>query len=393
VILVHPGGEAAAVEALRNGADTAIAEGDVLALRALAGDPDAVSSRIGNLLEAYETRLGRQSSNGSSRAAGSVISTVSGLPGNGALRARLSTAVVDADQEIRLVSIGVPGLARPHALRLGGDAAALLHRRIAIGLRNLVSGRGELFDLGEGAFVLVAPRLGVDDAERLGRAIIDLVEAYTPDAHSPLTAAIGHAGSECSTDLPTLRELSGRAELTAVSDERSAVLGAGELVGPLATATELEVTLRLAAIADELGSGPSHTAVAQVANDLAVRLGFEGTERLLVRFCAHVAGIGRVLGTERGADAPDPLVVAARHVGATAGPAVAAALLHLREHWDGSGTPDGLAGADIPAPARIIAVAEALVAGGGDLSALQEGAGTLYDPTVVAAAAELARSS
>src|SRR5438045_8771070 len=35
---------------------------------------------------------------------------------------------------------------------------------------------------------------------------------------------------------------------------------------------------------------------------------------------------------------------------------------HANEHWDGSGYPDGLAGEQIPLPARILAVAIALAA-------------------------------
>ncbi|MFV3077093.1 DUF3369 domain-containing protein [Niveispirillum fermenti] len=67
------------------------------------------------------------------------------------------------------------------------------------------------------------------------------------------------------------------------------------------------------------------------------------------------------------------------------------------ERWDGSGYPRGLAGTAIPAAARIVAVADvydamthrrswrAAVPHAEALRAIQEGAGTLYDPTVVEA--------
>jgi len=67
------------------------------------------------------------------------------------------------------------------------------------------------------------------------------------------------------------------------------------------------------------------------------------------------------------------------------------------ERWDGSGYPHGLLGADIPPAARIIAVADVYdalthrrswrdaVPLADALKAIEEGAGTLFDPTVVTA--------
>jgi HD-GYP domain-containing protein (c-di-GMP phosphodiesterase class II) len=70
---------------------------------------------------------------------------------------------------------------------------------------------------------------------------------------------------------------------------------------------------------------------------------------------------------------------------------------HHHEQWDGSGYPDGLRGADIPLPARIIAVADALDAICMDrpyqprrafpvaLDIVAQGAGQQFDPDIVAA--------
>jgi HD-GYP domain-containing protein (c-di-GMP phosphodiesterase class II) len=71
-------------------------------------------------------------------------------------------------------------------------------------------------------------------------------------------------------------------------------------------------------------------------------------------------------------------------------------VLHHHEQWDGNGYPQGLAGDDIPMLARIVAVADSFDAMGSDRpyrqgmddakldSILRDGAGTQWDPAVVA---------
>ena len=383
VVLVHPGGEGLAVEALRLGGHVAVAEGDIDALRSASGDDAATTQRTESLLDAYESRLGRSHTE-ATRHHGTMVNPISGLPGSGALAMKFA-GTAPQGAELRIMSISIPRIADPVLLRFSTDAQALLHRRLAIVLRTVCAPHGDLYDLGDGSFTLVAARLPVADAEALGMMIVDVVEAYVPDAHAPLTVAIGHAGPECSTDVATLRELAGRAELAAGADDRSSVLGAGELVGPLATATELEVILRLADLADAARTLPSRDDVAQVASDLAARLGFEPREQLLVRFCARVAHIGSVVA----ADGSDQAEATTRLVTTTAGAHVAEVLQQLGAHWDGSGAPASLAGTDIAAAARIVAVAEALTAAGMDHSAVAAHSGTRFDPSVVAAAADL----
>jgi HD domain len=56
------------------------------------------------------------------------------------------------------------------------------------------------------------------------------------------------------------------------------------------------------------------------------------------------------------------------------------------ERWDGSGYPLGLAGGEIPVPARIAAIADAFVATGAQqegVAALRAGAGSAFDPGLV----------
>jgi response regulator RpfG family c-di-GMP phosphodiesterase len=74
---------------------------------------------------------------------------------------------------------------------------------------------------------------------------------------------------------------------------------------------------------------------------------------------------------------------------------------HHHERWDGGGYPDGLAGEEIPLPARIVSVADAIEAmsvrrpyrdplsPGRVIEQLEEGRGRQWDPAVIDAALEL----
>ena len=63
-------------------------------------------------------------------------------------------------------------------------------------------------------------------------------------------------------------------------------------------------------------------------------------------------------------------------------PGVTELVRHAGEHYDGTGRPDGLAGATIPLGARIIAVCDAATT---DPDSVRSGAGTRFDPAVVEA--------
>ena len=101
------------------------------------------------------------------------------------------------------------------------------------------------------------------------------------------------------------------------------------------------------------------------------------------------------LSPEERAIVEEHAVVGAWMVSSVGNADVVAAVRHHHERWDGTGYPDGLAGADIPLFARVIAVADAYDAitstrpyrasSGRDdaVTALRANAGTQFDPAVV----------
>lgn len=113
--------------------------------------------------------------------------------------------------------------------------------------------------------------------------------------------------------------------------------------------------------------------VANLALELARRVGLRGRELELVHVAAHVHDIGKIgvpdyMLRKPGRLFPHERAVVERH--AEIGyqilskcpglRSVARIVLHHHERWDGRGYPAGLAGLEIPLGARIIALADAV---------------------------------
>jgi hypothetical protein len=387
-VVTHPGGERLAVDAIRLGALVVMAEGDLSGLGPLARHESESAAAATPLVDAYDARIGRL---GGPKSASAATSAVTGLPTEQVLAARLAALAADPDRPMRLVALRLLHLSQA-TTRMSQDAINLLCRRIAASFVTVCAKVGQLYDLSSGAFLLVAPGLSVEGAERLGATMSAITEAYTPDAHNRLLLAVGHAGVECGSDPLTLRELASRAQTAAALEESSTVVGAGELVGPLATATQLEVTMRLVELAEQMaGGGPRRVEVAFVASEVASAVGFDPAERSVVRMVAHVAEIGRVTVADPATSDRDHPEAGARLLAASAGAAVADGVRHHHEQWDGNGFPDGLAGTEIPAASRITAVADALVRFRYDVTQLRADSGIRFDPTLVDAVEELVR--
>jgi HD-GYP domain-containing protein (c-di-GMP phosphodiesterase class II) len=150
--------------------------------------------------------------------------------------------------------------------------------------------------------------------------------------------------------------------------------------------------------------------VAELAGQVAERLGIEGEELAQLRYAAALHDIGKVAIPDGIITKPGPLddeewafihrhtLIGERIVGAAPSLAAAARLVRsTHEAWDGSGYPDRLVGQKIPLGSRVIAVCDAFDA---MISArayaapktvdeavaeLRRCAGRQFDPAVVAA--------
>jgi putative nucleotidyltransferase with HDIG domain len=163
------------------------------------------------------------------------------------------------------------------------------------------------------------------------------------------------------------------------------------------------------------GSTGEHTErVAELAVELAKRLGFSGTDLDAIEIGALLHDIGKIGIPEAILHKPGPLdeeewKVMRRHplvsehilAGIGLSPIVLQIARSSHERYDGKGYPDGLAGDEIPLPARIVLVADAFDAITSDrpyragrnvidaLGELHLNAGSQFCPRVVAAMEEL----
>jgi putative nucleotidyltransferase with HDIG domain len=163
------------------------------------------------------------------------------------------------------------------------------------------------------------------------------------------------------------------------------------------------------------GSTGEHTErVAELALELARRVGYSGADLDAIQIGALLHDIGKIGVPEAILNKPGPLSdeewevmkrhpLVSEHILAESGlsPIVLQIARSSHERFDGHGYPDGLVGHEIPLPARIVLVADALDAITSDrpyrsgrsvadaVGELRAGAGTQFCPDVVAALAHL----
>jgi HD-GYP domain-containing protein (c-di-GMP phosphodiesterase class II) len=191
-------------------------------------------------------------------------------------------------------------------------------------------------------------------ASRLAQQLCVTGDAFASVYYTALLKDLG-----CSSNAARIHELYATDDLELKRDYKT-------------IATGLSATLRF--VVSKTGAGaPLHRRVAAIANIL--RNGDSIAQEMIVTRCTRGADIAREL---RFSDA------------------VASGIYRLDEHWDGSGRPEGLVGADIPLPARLALLAQVadvfLQHGGPGAAALEVSrrAGSWFDPGLVQAFVALA---
>ncbi|HVL99735.1 MAG TPA: HD domain-containing phosphohydrolase [Egibacteraceae bacterium] len=404
VVLVHTGGEGLAVEVMRAGAAGVIGEGNEDAVAALA----AGTGHDTGLITTYERKLA-QARGG--RDALRNRDPLTGEPTGAAFAQRL-TELSQAGQVPRIAFLRLlhlPGTEQ----RAAADATLLVRRRLAVAFRQLAERFAvELFTLGPADHAVLGMDLAPDSAEELGLRLGRVARRFAPNGYHPLALAMGHAGAEAAAQVATVRELAHRALEVAAADKDGGVVAADTLSLGVSSTTELEAALRMLAHVERHDAyPPGHgERVAELAGELAWRLGYDGQRRTRIQLAALLHDVGKIaVAPEAIAGAGDhdgPLAEAYRshpargadYLRPSAGDEVAAAVRGHHERWDGGGFPDGLSGHAIPLAARIIAVADAVerlthTEGPADppaiATALSALAGTSLDPDLVAVALPL----
>jgi diguanylate cyclase (GGDEF)-like protein len=293
--------------------------------------------------------------------------------------------------DLALAAVGARLASSGEAFRLGGDEFALL-------LPNVEPEQARL--LVELVLVDLALEAGLDEPVKVSGGIA----AYPRDGEAPqglvdrADEALYHAKRHAPGSVYA-RSADGLGLRALVADS------------PTDRATRLQAATNLARAVDSRDAlGGSHSqSVGRLAARLGKRLGCDVEQCELIELAGRLHDLGKVAIPEEILDKPAPLAPDERRVlerHPTVGSnmltslglgAVSSWVLHHHERWDGTGYPDALVGEVIPLPARILAVADAFDALVSDhvyrgrlspaeaLGELERGAGTQFDPTVVAA--------
>lgn len=393
VALCHAGGEAVAVDFMRGGFSGVVAEGNESALYSFVDPEDFTES----LVESYTTEQNDGGGAGN-------LDAVTGLPNAAAFEADL-TELLEATATPVLLMLRLRNLDTARQ-RTDPLTVNVLRRRLADSYQDAAGRFGAAtYAIDRDTFVIVDSRQAILDLRNFAGGLMTVTEAYAP-AGVPMVLAVGAITCGAVTDLEAILQQAEQAMAAAAHAPTSAFVHGDEAAMLLASVTELQVASRLAAQADELLPYPDGhcNRVAAFAGRIAEALGLKGREISGLKLAALLHDAGRI--TEPGED-EDPEDAqqnaaerAARYALTSAGEAVAKAVQHQLERWDGEG-PDGISADDIPLGARIIAVADAVdiwmrpAPGGEPLSAgavveqLEAESETRFDPYVAKTAAEL----
>lgn len=390
VVVCHPGGEDRAVKYVGLGARTIVAEG---AEQAALGLLDGGSST--QMVGSYRAQVDASYANGSE------ADPVSGLPGQSAFDDFLAE-VFEAGTipTLGLIDLGL-GTRRS---ALGVSTVNGIRRRFSSSLLDLALHRdARIFDLDNGLVAFVSAGMATEATPAFAQAVLQLGRMFRPSGF-PLDVAIGTACPETAGDPDELLALAERA-LDVARNLKERTIDADALGNQGTAALELEAALHVADAVDSLDPrGPHQSRVADLAVVLARHLEIDPATVAAIGLAARLHDSGKVAF---GADAFDETAdryeesdrthpeTGAVFVSLAAGDEVASFIRGHHERWDGEGHPEGLAGADIPLGARLVAVVDRLDDLRStsdpltDLAALlREESGSILDPELVEAAIE-----
>jgi two-component system cell cycle response regulator len=288
-----------------------------------------------------------------------LTDALTGLGNRRALTRALDDALPDVQREAPLVLalFDLDGF-KHYNDTVGHPAGDVLLARLGRNLKAFLDGRGHAFRMGGDEFcVLLDPR-GEDPTlivEGAAHALSEHGDGFW----------IG-----CSYGAVTLpNEATESDEALRIADQR---MYAQKNAGRMSASRQAKDVL-LTALLEHDGELIGRVGVvSELAEAIARHLAVDRDEREAIRIAAELRGVGALIGRE------NDVLAAARILAASPALAPAAALVRAsREHWDGSGFPDGLARHEIPLGARIVAVAAA--------AHPEAGAGTRLDPAVVEA--------
>ncbi len=307
----------------------------------------------------------------------------------------------------------------------GDDALLRLARAISEELRPYdLCGR-----VGGDEFMLALPGTDAKDAaEVVARVRARAVEVQTSTGQA-LTVSAGIVGfPEHATEQGRLMHLADGAMYWSKSHGKDrAFIYSSAIDFALSPAEAAERNLRAGLVntvhalarAVDAKDGYTHShsqRVARYAGQLAVELGITGERLEMIRTAGVLHDVGKIGISDAVLLKPGPLdpdefgemkrhSELARDIIAGAGMLeIATWVLHLHERYDGGGYPSGLSGTEIPLESRLLHAADALEAMTSSrvyrsalpvevaLAELEDGAGTQFDPAVVAALVRLVRS-
>ena len=319
----------------------------------------------------------------------------------------------------------------PYALALAwidgpeGEISDRVERAVATRLAESVREVDVVASIARGRFAVALPNVEKDEAEAITERLRSSVGTSPLDSEGAsvkqtISVGIATAGPEDEE-----RSLVQRAEEALVAARRlggnQVRTGADDLAlfsGAPLDGARLELLVSLAQLVDDReGPDPAHSqAVAALGAQLALEMGLDGPAVSRTYVAGLLHDLGKLSLPEATLQKPGPLdedewhemtrhssvgaeLVAQMTAVRDSAPIVAA----HHERWDGSGYPRGLSGLKIPAEARIVAVADALISMTSDrpyrsarsetsaLTTIWRESGKRYDPSVVSALLVLAR--